>query len=314
MQREHRRSLATSSGEARGGPPPLRRRKFFWLPYVFVAPLALVLFSISVFPLLWESWVSLQDLRTTNILRGAPFVGLGNYTKLFHDPLFYHSLHISLYFVIGSIFGQFLLGLIIALIFHRMPGVARWLRPVFILPWILSAIIVGYSWIWMYDYNFGLINLALRAVGLHPIRWLNDVSMAIWALVITNIWRGTPFTMLFLEAALKNIPFELYEAAYVDGANSWQVFRHITFPMLRPAVAINLILVTMWTFNLFDTILVMTQGGPADATLTTAMYMYKIAFRYGLFGYGAAIALVMLAINGIMALLYVRTVGKAALS
>ncbi len=287
---------------------PLRGERA--LPYWLILPLVLLLFFVTVFPFLWNIWVSLHDLRSINILRGAPFIGLKNYIRLFQDSLFYHSLHISLYFVVGSIIGQFSLGLLIALIFHRRPRAARFLRPVFIIPWILSAIIIGYSWIWMYNYNFGLINSALRALGLAPIRWLNDITMAIWALVIANIWRGTPFTMLFLEAALKNIPDELYEAAQVDGASAWQSFRHVTLPMLRPAITINLILVTMWTFNLFDTILVMTQGGPANATLTTAMYMYNNAFRYGLFGYGAAITLIMLLINVILAVLYFRTVGR----
>ncbi len=325
MAHDNPATTDAESRNARGGLPgahaqrgvlpfPVFLRRAFgerWLPYWLVLPMLALLFSVTVFPFLWNVWVSLQDLRSTNILRGAPFVGLRNYWQLLHDPLFYHSLKVSLYFVVGSIVGQFTLGLLIALIFHRRPGAARLLRPVFIVPWILSAIIIGYSWIWMYDYNFGLINAGLRALGLPPVRWLNDVTMAIWALVIANIWRGTPFTMLFLEAALKNIPDELYEAAQVDGATGWQAFRHVTLPLLRPAVAINLILVTMWTFNLFDTILVMTQGGPANATLTTAMYMYNNAFKYGLFGYGAAITLVMLLINAALALLYLRTVGRA---
>ncbi len=302
-------------GAARPAPNPSFFARFWreaWLPYWFVSPLAVLLFAVAVLPLLWNVWVSVHDLRTTNILRGAPFVGLRNYLELLNDPLFYHSLQVSLYFVAGSILGQFLLGLVIALIFHHKPGAARWLRPLFIIPWILSAIIVGYSWIWMYDFNFGLINFALRSLGFPPVRWLNDVSMAIWALVIANVWRGTPFTMLFLESALKNIPDQLYEAAHVDGATSWQAFRHITLPLLRPAATINLILATMWTFNLFDTILVMTQGGPANATLTTAMYMYNNAFRYGLFGYGAAVAIAMLIINVAMALVYIRTVGRTS--
>ena len=285
-------------------------RKEHLVPYLFVLPLMVLLFSVTIFPFLWNVWISLHDARTTNILREVPFVGLRNYLQLFKDPMFYHSLHVSLYFVVGSIAGQFALGLTLALIFNHYKRVAYFLRPLFVIPWFLSAIIIGYSWIWMYNYNFGLINTVLRAFGLQPIRWLNDITMAVWALVIANVWRGTPFTMLFLEAALKNIPNELYEAARVDGASSWQTFRYVTLQLLRPALAINLILVTMWTFNLFDTILVMTQGGPANATLTTAMYMYNNAFRYGLFGYGAAITLVMLLINAGLAIVYFRTIGR----
>lgn len=277
---------------------------------MLLIPLGILLFSTTIFPLLWNLNVSLHDLKTINILRGAPFIGLQNYWKLFQDPTFHHSLLVSLYFVVASIAGQFFLGLLIALIFHSRPGASRFFRPIFIIPWVLSALIIGYSWIWMYNYNFGLINYFLRSLGISPVRWLNDVKMAIWALVIANIWRGTPFTMLFLEAALKNIPFELYEAARADGASGWQNLTYITIPLIRPSIAINLILITMWTFNLFDTILVMTQGGPANATLTAAMYMYNSAFRYGLFGYGAAITLVMLFINGVLAILYFKTIGR----
>jgi len=281
------------------------------LPYLLLTPLIVLMFSVTLFPFLWNFYVSMHDLKTTNLQTGAPFVGLANYFKLFHDPTFFHSLGVSAYFVLGSMVGQFGLGLLLALILHYHPGPARFFRVVFVIPWILSALIIGYSWIWMYNYRFGLINSLLRFLGLSPIHWLNNMKMALWALVIANIWRGTPFTMLFLEAALKTIPSEPYEAARVDGASSWQSFWYITLPLLRPAIAINLILVTMWTFNLFDTILVMTRGGPANATLTTAMYMYKSAFEYGLLGYGSAITIVMLLINGLLAVLYFRTIGRS---
>ncbi len=280
------------------------------LPYLLLAPLLILLLTVILFPFLWNFYVSLFDLKTTNLLTGAPFAGLSNYIKLFHDPTFFHSLGVSVYFVIGSLLGQFGLGAILALILHYHPGPARFFRVVFIIPWILSALIIGYSWIWMYNYQAGMINSILHAVGLRPIHWLNNMKMALWALVIANIWRGTPFTMLFVEAGLKTIPSEPYEAARVDGATSWQSFWYITVPLLRPTLTINLILTTMWTFNLFDTILVMTRGGPANATLTTAMYMYKSAFEYGLLSYGAAIAIVMLVINALLAVLYFYTVGR----
>ncbi len=293
------------------GTPRLSRNL---IPYTFVLPTVAVLLFVAAFPFLWNIWISLNDVRTTNIMRGYPFIGFKNYIELFKDPMFYHSLHVSLYFVLGSIVGQFMLGLLIALIFNKYERLARFFRPIFVIPWLLSALIIGYSWIWMYNYNFGLINTILRMMGLKPIKWLNDVKMAVWALVIANVWRGTPFTMLFLESSLKNIPKELYEAARVDGATGWQTFFYITLQLLRPALAINFILVTMWTFNLFDTILVMTQGGPADATMTTAMYMYNNAFKYGLFGYGAAITLVMLVINAALAVVYFRTIGRENIS
>ena len=298
---------AGHQGVSHSGAPSLRRNL---TPYLLVLPMLAVLLFVAAFPFIWNVWISLNDVRTTNIMRGYPFVGLKNYIQLFKDPMFYHSLHVSLYFVLGSIAGQFMLGLLIALIFNKYEKLARFFRPIFVIPWLLSALIIGYSWIWMYNYNFGLINTVLRMMGMKPIKWLNDVKMAVWALVIANIWRGTPFTMLFLEASLKNIPKELYEAARVDGASSWQIFFKITLQLLRPALAINFILVTMWTFNLFDTILVMTQGGPAGATMTTAMYMYNNAFKYGLFGYGAAITLVMLVINAVLAFVYFRTIGR----
>ncbi len=296
---------------SRSGTPHLNKNL---IPYAFVLPTVAVLLFVAAFPFFWNIWISLNDVRTTNIMRGYPFVGLKNYIELFKDPMFYHSLHVSLYFVLGSIIGQFMIGLLIALIFNKYERLARFFRPIFVIPWLLSALIIGYSWIWMYNYNFGLINTILRMMGLKPIKWLNDVKMAVWALVIANVWRGTPFTMLFLESSLKNIPKELYEAARVDGASSWQTFFYITLRLLRPALAINFILVTMWTFNLFDTILVMTQGGPADATMTTAMYMYNNAFKYGLFGYGAAITLVMLVINAALAVVYFRTIGRENIS
>jgi ABC-type sugar transport system permease subunit len=173
------------------------------------------------------------------------------------------------------------------------------------LPWILSELVVAYIWLYLYQPS-GTINDLLNTFGLPTLRWLSSSGSAIWALVITNIWFGTPFTMLTLGSALTTINPELNDAAAVDGANRRQTFRFITWPLLAPFAALNLILITMWTVNLFAMPLAMTNGGPIYATTTTSLYMYRHAFEFGNFSIGSSIGVMLLVFNLVATAVYVR--------
>jgi ABC-type sugar transport system permease subunit len=252
--------------------------------------------------------VAMHDVTFTTILKEWEFVGFKNYVEVFHDDYFYESLEVSAIFVGGCVLFQWLIGLLLAqLLSQRLRGMEMF-RVIFVLPWLFSAVIVGFSWRWMYNDKFGLINHFLRTVGLPTVKWLNNPSVAPWSIVVSNIWFGTPFSMLFMGSALATINEELYEAARVDGASRWQMFTRITLPLLKPFIAVNLILISVWTVNLFDLQLTMTGGGPLYSTTTTSLYMYRQAFELGHLSVGASVGFMLLIINGALSVLYARSI------
>lgn len=281
-------------------------------PYLLILPALLTLLFLFVYPILWNGYLSIHDVKFSTFNQAWPRVGLDNYRQILTDSIFprkfYTSLRVSLKFVGGSIIGQFVLGLALALALNSRVRGRELFRVLITLPWILSELVVAYIWLYLYQPS-GTINNFLTALGGPTVRWLSTPGTAIWALVLTNIWFGTPFTMLTLGSALTTINPEVKEAATVDGAGSWQVFRWITWPLIAPFAALNLILITMWTTNLFALPLAMTNGGPVYATTTTSLYMYRHAFEFGNFSIGSSIGVMLFVFNLVAAGIYVRVLG-----
>lgn len=268
----------------------------------------LTLFLLFIYPILWNGYLSVHDVNFANFNQEWNFVGLDNYEQVLKDVVFpqrfNESLVVSLQFVGGSIIGQFVLGLALALALNSRIKGRDLYRVLIALPWILAELVVAYIWLYLYQ-PAGTINNVLGIFGISPIRWLSQTDTAIWSLVLTNIWFGTPFTMLTMGAALTTINPELNEAAAVDGASRWQQFRWITWPLLAPFAALTLILITMWTTNLFALPLAMTNGGPVYATTTTSLYMYRHAFEFGSFSIGSSIGVMLFVFNLVAAAVYV---------
>jgi ABC-type sugar transport system permease subunit len=275
-------------------------------PYLLLSPAFLLLFLLFIFPIFWNFYLSFHDVTLVRLWKKWHFIGLQNYAGLLHDDLFLKSLKVSLYFVGGSIAGQFLIGLSLALLLNKKLRGSGAFRTIITISWILSELVVAYTWVWMYD-SSGLANRILTSIGFSQVNWLGNPDLAIWSIVITNIWFGTPFTMLTLGSALRTINPQLYEAAAVDGAGRWRCFRNIIFPLLKPFIAINMILITMWTVNLFALQLAMTKGGPLYSTTTTSLYMYKNAFDFGDLSVGSSIGVLLFLFNIIAAYIYTKT-------
>jgi multiple sugar transport system permease protein len=276
---------------------------------VGVTPAALLLSLFFVGPALWAIYSSLTNLALVGVDAANPrFVGLDNYTRLFSDPDFAQVIRNSVTFVVGSaVIGQFGLGLLLALLIDHAERRRWWFATIAygaaLLAWVNPTLIAGFLWVAMYDFFFGSLNhVFLSAVGLPPVNWLGSFPMP--SVIVANIWRGTAFTMIIFLGALKTIPPDIYEAARIDGANTWQRFWDHTLPSLRPIAALTLLSITMSTFGTFIVIQTLTNGGPGIATEVIALYAFHTAFQSYSIGYGTAIAVVMLVLNLVFATAY----------
>jgi len=275
-------------------------------PYLLLLPALSILIAFLLFPLIWNIYLSVHDVSLTTILGGWKYVGIKNFSNLLYDPDFHKSLQVSLIFVGGSVAIQFFVGMVLAVVLNQEIRGSNTLRALFIIPWTVSAVITGFSFKFIFNDSFGVLNYGLGQMGLNPVAWLSDPGTVVWTLVIANMWHGTPFTVIFLTAGLFSINPLVYEAARIDGATKIKSFFYITLPLLRPFILINLILITMWSVNFFDLILVMTNGGPLFSSTTSSLYMYRQAFEFGLLSKGAAAGFIMIGINLILAFSYIR--------
>jgi multiple sugar transport system permease protein len=252
------------------------------------------------------------------LLRGSYAYTLQTFSQTLTDPALPGVLAVTAIFVAGSVAGQLVLGLAIALVMQR--AVARKLRgavlvrSVVLTAWVMPGVLVGVIWqIVLNEGPYGLVNSALGAVGLGPVAWLSDTKLAVVSIVVANIWRGTAFTMLLLYAALYTVDRELIDAARVDGAGRLRTLWHVTLPQIRPVLLVNVILITISTLNTFDLILPLTGGGPAVATEVLSLHTYNSVFvNFNLAG-GCVFALLLLVISLVLTTLYRRLLREQAL-
>jgi multiple sugar transport system permease protein len=268
-------------------------------------PAGLLLLLFFVGPMLWCVYTAFTDTA----LSGSGtihFTGLDNFDRLVHDPSFWHSILLTLMFVIGSaVIGQNTLGLLIALIMRGRNRIARLIVTGLVLgAWAVPEVVAAFCW-YAFLYRTGTLNGLLHHVGLSQ-DWLYTTPML--AVILANVWRGTAFSMLVYDAALSDVPPELLEAAAIDGASSWQRLRRVTLPLIRRSIVSNLMLITLQTLAAFGLIFVMTGGGPGTASQTTPLYMYEQSFKFYELGYGTAMALVLLLVGALFSVIYLRLI------
>jgi len=282
------------------------------LPYIMIAPVFVIVFGLILYPAVWAFKLSLYKVKIYN-LDQQTYVGLQNYVEIFNNPLFYKVMKNSVTFVGASVVGQVGIGVVLAILLDRSwlgDRFSRFFRATFILPWATTAVIVGYSWQFLLNSRVGLVNQFLMWLGwANPPAWLNSIKFAMVGIVVMNIWRGTPFSLIFQTSGLQSIQESFYEAARVGGASRLQTVRNVTLPLLRPFILMNLILVTLFTFNVFGMILVMTGGGPLNATEVLALHMYETAFSVGNFGKASALAVLLFLFNLCTVAFYLKAFG-----
>ncbi len=272
---------------------PLRRRlRQYGIGYAFVAVPVLAGVIFLLIPMITTlGW----SFTRFNGLQPPQFVGIDNYARLFtHDRIFIKALWNTFRFtILGMLIGP-TLGLLTALMLNQKVRFQAFYRTAYFLPVMTSLVVVATIWRMIYN-KHGLLNLALGALGLEPIRWLSDPHWALFSIVIASVWQGFGFETVIFLAALQGIPATLYEAAALDGANVWQRFWHVTLPALRPVILFIYIIGIIGSFQVFDQVFVMTSGGPANSTITLVYYLYSKFMDLRL-GYASAIAYVLFGI------------------
>jgi multiple sugar transport system permease protein len=277
----------------------LQRNLTGWL---FILP-ALIGFAVFyLYPTLRAVEISLTDW---NLMRAPKFIGLDNYAKLIDDPRFWQSVRITIAYVLYNIPLQTVLGLALALLMDRLSKSVT-VRAIVIAPYLLSNVIAALIWLWLLDPLLGMTNVALGLIGVPRQAFLASPDLAIVSVAAINIWRHVGLTALLFYAGLQAIPRSLQEAARLEGAGEWTVFRRVTLPLLRPVLVFVLVTSVIGSFQVFDTIAVATQGGPANSTSAIIWYVYESAFRFSKMGYASAMSVALFAVLILITILQMR--------
>jgi multiple sugar transport system permease protein len=283
------------------------------LGVVLLAPALSTVAVFALWPVLQSTWLSLH--RSILVLPADPqFVGLDNYRRLLSDPVALRSIGVTLLFVAGSVAGELLLGLVLALLMHRAMPVRGLYRALILVPWAMPTVVAAQMWRLSLHDRYGLVNLLVfgdRVDGY--IAPLVSPAGALIALIVADVWKTASFAGLLLLAGLQMIPADLYEAARIDGATAWQQFRRVTLPLLRPAVLVALLFRTLDAFRVFDLVYVLTYGGPGDATNTLQFYGYRTLMGESAIGYGSAIVTIVFLLAFAVSLVYIRVIGSSLL-
>lgn len=281
------------------------KRKKQLTPYVLLFPaIGLVIWVLGF--AVWDSIVlSLREYEFM-ILGEPTFVGLDNYAELARDPVFLSSLRVTVVFVIGCVALGLVTSTIFALALYRLVKAQKFFSALALIPFLISGVAVGVMYRFLFSGRGGLVNLSLEAIGQAPVAWMSSPTLALLIAIVATVWQKAPVITLIILAGLQNIDKQILEAAEIDGASSWQTFRRITFPMILPSLGIALIWMNFVAFSMFDIILAMTRGGPGRATEVLAVRMYYAAFEQFDMPIGAAILVILLAINVTVSLVVIK--------
>lgn len=272
------------------------------LAWIFVLPSILGFLVFAAYPTVRGMYLSFTDYR---VLSPAEWVGFDNYVKLAHDAQFWGSVVTTLYFVVLTVVLTMAVSLATAVVLHRLTA-STVLRSIVILPFLISNVVAAVVWSWMLDAQFGIVNLFLERIGIDAVAFLSDRHWVIPALALITVWKTAGYTTILIFAGLQTIPVQVYEAGKLDGAGELQMFRRITLPLLRPIMAMVLVLTVIGAFQVFDIVAVSTKGGPANASLVLQMLIYDKAFGQFDFGYASAMSMALFAMLLVISFLQMR--------
>jgi multiple sugar transport system permease protein len=270
----------------------------------FLSPTLLVLSAFVFFPVVFSFYLSFHSWNMFS--SSAPFVGLGNYSAIVQNPEFWSVLKNTAFYTLGTVPLNMALSLVIAFFLNKNLAGKKFLRTAFFAPVIMSSVAAAVIWRWVYEPSFGLLNYCLSWAGIPAVNWLNNPTSAMFALVVMGVWKSFGFNMVLFSAGLQGIPTHYYEAAQIDGAGRWHQFWNITIPLLSPTTFFVLIMSVIGSFQVFDTVYVLTSGGPLNSTKVLVFYLYEHAFKFFDMGYASAVAYLLFAVVFILTMVQMK--------
>ncbi len=289
---------------------PTGKKKWFNYAFWFILP-AFVLYSVFVIAptasalyLSFTSWDGISD--------DVRYIGFSNFIEIWNSTRVHHALKNTLLFTVSLVVLENILAIALAILVDKVRWFRNFFRSIFYLPVLMSGVVMGFIWVIILNYNFGVINQLLDMLGLSSwkVDWLGDPDLALISIIFSTVWKAAGYYMIIYLAGLQGIPPELTEAASIDGANGWQQFRHITFPLLASAMTVCMMLSMIGSLKIFDQIAVMTDGGPGFATETLTYIIYKVGFGELRQGFGTALAIVLFLITLILSLIQIKVLRK----
>jgi len=282
-------------------------------PYFFLLPAITLILALTIMPLIYSLYLSV-----TNYEMGRPhieirFVGLQNYIEAIMDARFLTALIRTFLFVAVVVSSEFVLGLILALALNRNFRGRNLVMILLTIPFMVAPVAVGFLWWTIFDTNYGPMNhlvVDILHLANNKISWTGDPNIALYSIMLVDIWQYTPFMMLILLAGLRSIPAEPYEAALIDGASGLALFRHITLPLLKPAILVSLLIRIIDSFKIYDLVYLLTYGGPGTATEVASFYIYLRGFKHFRISYAAALSYIILIISAILVTVLINIVRK----
>jgi multiple sugar transport system permease protein len=259
----------------------------------FAIPAVVVVGAVIVFPWAFTLWMSVQDWKPTG---GTSFAGLANYLKLTTDERFLESVPRTLWFTLLAVVIPIVLGVPAAIVFHRQFPWRGALRTIFVMPMMATPVAIALVWTMMFHPQLGVLNYLLSLVGIPPFAWVYDPATVIPTIVLVEVWHWTPLVMLIVLGGLAGLPTDPYDSALIDGASNWQMFRYITWPLILPYVMIAVVIRAIDALKVFDTIAVISQGGPGTASETLNYFLYLQAFQFYNLGYASAVVIIFFVI------------------
>ena len=278
--------------------------------WAFLLPAYGAILAVVGIPVAYSLYLSFHQWKLATFQQGVPFVGLDNYVQAIRDDGFWHSLELTIGFMVVALLIELVLGIGLAVLLEQAFKGRRTVLILLLLPMFVTNVVIGLIWRILLSYDFGLLNWLFSVMGLPKVAWLGDPGLALWSLVIVDVWNTTAFVALLVLAGLAAVPDEPRQAARVDGASAWQTFRLITLPLLRPVIFVAVVWRTIDLFRIFDVVYSLTGGGPYNATETISIYAYNQGFASFNLGFASAVSyLIILTLAIILAVEY-RLLGR----
>ncbi|KGQ49715.1 sugar ABC transporter permease [Gallibacterium anatis] len=278
--------------------------------WIFVLPAMIVVSVLFIYPFLSSIFYSFTNKNL--IMPNWKFVGFDNYVAVINDPSFWLAFSNSILWTIFSLVGQVLVGFALAMALHRIRHLQWLYKILLIIPWAFPTIVIAFSWQWILNGVYGYLPNMIVKLGLMDIapHFLSDSTWAFISLVFINVWFGAPLIMVNVLSALQTVPQEQYEAAKIDGANAWQVFRHITLPHIKVVIGLLVVLRTVWVFNNFDIIYLITGGGPANSTMTLPIFAYNMGWGTKMLGRSSAVTVLLFIFLLLVCFIYFKVISR----